>query len=103
MEDEINEFMQYMEEDGIIEWVGMDDNGERTFVFNFHRMAEVFPELYQAMMDEMNEELMKLYKLGFIEVEYNENLVPAFKITDDGRQYLEDNGIILPDEWDLNE
>lgn len=98
MEDEINEFMQYMEEEGILEWVGMDDYGERTFVFNFERMAEVFPELYQIMMEEMNEQVMILYKLGFVEVEYDENLVPTFRITDDGKKYLEENGIVLPED-----
>jgi hypothetical protein len=101
MEDnEIDEFIKFMEEDGIIEWVGMDGSGERTFVFNIDKLAESFPELYDAMMQELNEELVVLYKLGFVEVEYDENLNPGFKITQDGKQYLIDNGIPIPEDWE---
>jgi len=99
-DNEINDFINFMEQDGVLEWVGMDDNGERTFVFNFEKMYEVYPELYNAIMDDINEELLVLYKLGFVEVEYNENLEPFFKITDDGKQYLIDNGMPIPEEWE---
>jgi len=99
-DNEINEFLRFMEEDGVLEWVGMDDNGERTFVFNFERMHEVYPEVYNAIMDDLNEELITLYKLGFVDVEYDENLVPGFRITDEGKQYLKDNGMPIPEEWD---
>lgn len=99
-DNEINEFIKFMEEDGVIEWVGMDSSGERTFVFNFDKLHETFPELYEAMMQELNEELLSLYKLGFIEVEYDENLNPGFKITEDGKKYLIDNGIPIPEEWE---
>jgi hypothetical protein len=99
-DNEIDEFIKFMEEDGIIEWVGMDLSGERTFVFNFDKLQDTFPELYEAMMNELNEELISLYKLGFIEVEYDENLNPGFKITEDGKQYLTDNGIPIPEEWE---
>lgn len=74
----------------------MDETGERTFVFNFERMAEVFPELYLAMMEELNNELLELYTLGFVTIEYDQNLVPKFKITEDGKRYLEENGVIVP-------
>jgi hypothetical protein len=48
----------------------------------------------------LNEELLVLYKLGFVEVEYDENLNPGFKITQDGKQYLIENGIPIPEEWE---
>lgn len=96
--DEIEQFMHYLEDEGVLEWVGMSDGGDRTFVFNFEKMYFVFPELYHAMMEELNQELLNLYELGFITIEYDENLNSHFRITDDGKQYLEENGIILPEE-----
>jgi hypothetical protein len=97
--DEIEEFMNYLEEEKVLEWVGMSDDGERTFVFNFSIMAEVFPELYIAMMEELNKELLELYSMGFVSIEYDQNLVANFKITEEGKKYLEENGVVLPEEF----
>lgn len=96
--DEIEEFMRYLEDAGVLEWVGMNESGERTFVFNFEVMSHVLPELYVAMLDEMNKELLDLYSLGFISIEYDQNLTPSFKITDEGKKYLEENGVVLPED-----
>lgn len=97
-DEDIEHFMNYLEEEKVLEWVGMNEDGERTFVFNFDRMQYIFPELYDAMMEEMNAELMNLYALGFVTIEYDTNLVPKFKITEEGKNYLIENGIILPEE-----
>jgi len=101
--DEIEQFMVYLEEEGVLEWVGMTSDGERTFVFNFEKMHDIFPELYLAITEELNNELMHLYELGFVTIEYDTELVPKFKITDSGKQYLIDNGVPIPEEWDINE
>lgn len=98
-DEDIEHFMNYLEEERVLEWVGMNEDGERTFVFNFDRMQYIFPELYEAMMEEMNAELMNLYGLGFVTIEYDTNLVPKFKITEEGKNYLIENGIILPEEF----
>lgn len=96
-DEEVEHFMIYLEEEKVLIWVGMNEDGERTFVFDFERMRQIFPELYDAMMEEMNAELMNLYALGFITIEYDTNLTPKFKITDEGKKYLEDNGVIIPE------
>lgn len=101
MEDEeLFEFFTYLEDQGVLEWVGMNEIGERTFVFNFDRMHDIMPQLYYAMIDELNQELLHLYELGLVEIEYNENLEAHFKITDAGKQYLLENGIPIPEEFD---
>lgn len=99
-DDEVHEFINYMEDCGVLEWVGMDENGERTFIFNFEKMYYTMPDLYYAIMDELNNELLQLYKYGFVDIEYNENLEPRFKITEEGKQYLIDNGIPAPEEFE---
>lgn len=99
-EEELNDFFIYLEEEGILEWVGMDENGERTFVFNFIKMLEILPALYYAMLEDLNQELLHLYELGYVEIQYNENLEAMFRITDTGKKYLEDNGIPFPEEFE---
>lgn len=96
--DEIEQFMHYLEDEGVLEWVGMSTDGERTFVFNFEKMYGIFPELYDAMMEELNNELLHLYELGMITIEYSTDLTPKFKITEQGRDYLEQSGIPIPEE-----
>lgn len=98
--DEIEQFMHYLEDEGVLEWVGMSTDGDRTFVFNFDKMAEIFPELYDAMMQELDDELMNLYQLGFVTIEYDTDLIPQFRITDAGKKYLEDNGMPIPEDFD---
>ena len=39
--DEIDSFMNYLEDEGILEWVGMSTDGDRMFVFNFGKMANI--------------------------------------------------------------
>lgn len=92
--------MNYLEDEGVLEWVGMSDDGERTFVFNFEKMYFVFPELYHAMMEELNKELLNLYDLGLVTIEYDTNLQAKFRITDAGKKYLEENGVPIPEDWE---
>jgi hypothetical protein len=96
--DEIEQFMDYLEDEGVLEWVGMTLDGERTFVFNFEKMYDIFPELYDALVDELNNELLHLYELGMITIEYNTDLSPKFRITEQGKKYLEENGIPIPED-----
>lgn len=98
--DEIEQFMHYLEDEGVLEWVGMSTEGERTFVFNFEKMSDIFPELYSAMMEELDNELLHLYELGFVTIEYNTDLTPQFRITDAGKKYLEENGMPVPEDFD---
>lgn len=98
-DDEVMAWLAFLEEEGILEWVGMQEDGERTFVFRFDIMRIKLPELFEAMMQEMDQELMNLYSMGFVDIEYDENLNAGFKISDAGRQYLRDAGIPIPEEF----
>ena len=96
--DEVELFMAYLEDEGVLEWVGMNTDGERTFVFNFEKMYDIFPELYDAIVDELNNELLHLYELGMITIEYNTDLIPKFRITEQGKAYLKENGMPIPED-----
>lgn len=98
-EDEVMEFLRHLENEGILEWVGMDGQ-ERTFIFRFDIMQVKMPELYLHLVQELDDELMNLYRLGLIDLEYDENLNAGFRINENGRKYLEDCGIPIPEEWE---
>lgn len=98
-EEEIMAWLQYLEEEGILEWVGMQEDGERTFIFRFDIMKDKLPELYEAMMDELDQELLYLYQMGLVDIDYDENLNANFKINEAGREYLKNNGIPIPEEF----
>ena len=102
-DDEIAAYLQYLEDEGILEWVGMDTSGERTFVFRFDIMMIKMPELFDALMSELNDELMNLYRMGLVEVEYDEKLNARFSITEDGKKYLELLGMPMPEDWNSDE
>lgn len=98
-EEEVSEFLKYLQDTGVLEWVGMDLNtSEPMFKFNFDIMREIMPEFYNALMEEINIELLELYKIGFVEIEYDEQLQPKFKLTEAGKQYVIENGIPFPEE-----
>lgn len=87
-----------LEECGGLEWIVMDGEGERLFRFHLDIVKEVMPELYEVMMEDINDELMHLYSEGLVELEYTENLEPLFKISEKGRKYLMANGYDLGDD-----
>jgi hypothetical protein len=98
-EEELDAFLNYLEDEGILEWVGMTDNNERTFIFRFDIMKIKMPELYNAMMQELDDELLNLYRLGYVDIEYDENLNAGFRINEKGKQYLNSMGINKYEEF----
>lgn len=99
-DEEVIAWLQFLEDEGILEWVGMNEDGDRTFVFRFDIMSVKLPELYEVMMEDINQELLHLYELGMVEIEYDENLNVGFKITKEGREYLNNLGVPIPEEFD---
>jgi hypothetical protein len=69
-------------------WDGMDDSGERIFKFNMPLLQEVMPELYDQIMEDIDEVMLDLYERELVEVEYNEELEARFKISEEGRKEL---------------
>lgn len=92
---QLDEMISDLEDQGIFEWVGMDETGDRVLAPNMEKMKELFPEMYDMMMEDMSESLQHLYSLGLVEIEYTEELEPVFRISDDGREYLRTQGFEL--------
>lgn len=89
MEDRDKEIIAYLEEQGALIWDGMDKNGEAVFRFNLEILRKVMPPLYDQIMSEIDEDLMDLYKAGMVEMEYDEDLNARFRLSDKGRNLME--------------
>jgi hypothetical protein len=86
-EDE-NAFVDYLIEIGILEEEGFDEDGEVTYVYNFEKMKDLMPELYDEIMNGLNENLMILFEQDLIKVEYDEELRAHISPTDEGMEYF---------------
>lgn len=84
-----DEMIGWLEEEGAIVWDGVADNGEAVFRFDLDKLKVVMPELYTEIMADIDNDLMELYKDGFVELEYDENLNALFKATDKARKLFD--------------
>lgn len=81
-------FVDYLIEIGILEEEGFDEDGEVTYVYNFEKMKDLMPDLYNEIMDGLNENLMILFEHDLIKVEYDEELRAHISPTDEGMEYF---------------
>ena len=81
-------FVDYLIEIGILEEDGVDEESEITYVYNFEKMKDLMPELYEEIMNNLNEGLMVLFEQDLIQVEYDEQLKAHISPTDSGLEYF---------------
>jgi hypothetical protein len=62
---------------------GVDENGKDLYFMNLPVMKEVCPPLYDLWMRDLDDGLLELFKLGLLEVNYDENLKPRFSVKSD--------------------
>lgn len=90
--DDEDAFVDSLIEIGILEEDGFDEFGEVTYVYNFALMKALMPEMYEEIMQGVNDGLMSLYEKGFVKVDYDENLTAHFSATEEGMEYFKDLG-----------
>ena len=88
-EEDLHDFMNHLMESGALILHGMTDSGEVTYKFDFDILKEVSPEFYEIMMEDINESVLDLYKDGYLDMEYDENLNAKFKLNEKGEANLE--------------
>ena len=91
-EDETDDFVERMIEAGILVEDGFDEDGELTYTYNFELMKVLLPEMYDEIMTGINDNLMGLYEMGFVKVEYNEDLKAVFSATEEGFIFFKNQG-----------
>lgn len=87
---EIEDMIGMLVEAGAMKVHGMLENGEITYVMVPDVLKDVLPDLYDVLMDEINAALVELLDAGYINVEYDENLVPRFFPTEEGNNLIKD-------------
>lgn len=90
-EEDDDAFVEHLIAEGILVEDGFTDDGEITYSYNFELMKVMMPELYEEIMSGITNNLMHLYELGFVEVDYDENLQAHFRATEDGKEFF--NGL----------
>lgn len=88
-EEEFEEIFRYLETCGAIKDVEYSADGEPTYRFDLEILKVAMPEMYEIIVKEIDQELMELYKLGLVDIEYDEDLNALFKISEKGRKYVE--------------
>jgi hypothetical protein len=93
-DDEIasEQVLGYLMNIGAAEWDGIDEDGERVFKFNMQILKDVLPDLYDTIMEDMDNTMMELYQKGLAELEYDEELNAHFKISEEGKAVLKSLG-----------
>lgn len=83
---EEQELFNYYIEIGAISVMGIDDDGE--FIYQITEKAkDIAPELWEAHLNYVDDAMMELYKKDLVEIEYDENLEPTFRL---GRKGLDE-------------
>jgi len=84
-DEEIDQVIGELVAAGALEIDGMYHD-ELTYRVNLNVMEEVFPEFFKIHMEEVDETILSLYEKGLVDVEYDENLVARFSLTEKGEQ-----------------
>ena len=63
---------------------------EFTYRFDMKILKEKYPDIYDIVMEDVDETMLQLLNCGYISVEYNESLDATFSLTDKGLQAAEE-------------
>jgi hypothetical protein len=92
-EDNYLDRLRYYQEIGVITLEGMDENGEP--IYAIHESAEeLAPELWESHINHIDNALTKLFEEGLLEIEYDEDLEPMFRISKGGYERAKEYGLI---------
>lgn len=88
------EKIQYYIEIGAIKLAGYNEEDEAIFELNEAVTKELAPELWQAHMEYVDNNLIELYEDGLMEIEYDENLEATMSFTKEGYHIAKQKGVI---------
>ena len=100
-EEEALEKIQYYIEIGAIRLAGYNDEGEAVFELNETVTKNLAPELWEAHMEYVDDNLLNLFESGLMEVEYDENLEATISLSQEGYEIAKQKGLIPVDIPDI--
>lgn len=97
MDEEFEDKLDYYLSIGVVELVGVDEDGE--IIYEITEKAELeAPELWEAHKDYVDQALLDLYERGLISVEYNEDLEAMISMTPEGYEAVKELGLLNEEE-----
>jgi hypothetical protein len=88
--------------DGAMEIAGIDsNNGEFLYVFT-PKLKEVMPELYHEHVNHVNGELMRLWEMGFINIDFMSDS-PIVTLAEKALDKAELDKLSKQDLWSIQE
>lgn len=96
-DEDVEKIIGQLEDAGVMDWTGFDEIGDRMYTIDMEKLSVEFPELYEMMLADINDDLMHLYQVGLLNITYNEDLEPLFEISEEGRKFMEENGFGISD------
>ena len=98
-EEALEQIQRYIEM-GAIRLAGYNEDGEAVFELNEAVTKEIAPELWEAHMEYVDENLLDLFESGLMDVEYDENLEATMHFTQEGYSIAKEKGIIPIEDID---
>jgi hypothetical protein len=83
-----NYFEELIELGAVIDTGALDLQGNPIYKFDLKVLQEVRPDMYEVMIDELDKDLIELYRKGLIDIDYDDNLQATFQINEAGKHYM---------------
>ena len=100
--DETNEMLDKLILSGAVEVAGVDSStGEFLYQFT-NKLKEISPQMYNEHINHVNKEIMKLWEMGFLNVNMTEDN-PIVTITAKALDESEVSKLEKEDRWGLEE
>ena len=94
--------IDYLLLNGGLEVVGLDsDNGEFLYAFT-PKIKELMPELYEEHIGDVNKNVLKLWEMGYLEIDFMQE-DPVITIGTKSLDLQEVSKLSKDDQWHLNE
>jgi hypothetical protein len=94
--------IDYLLLNGGLEVVGLDsDNGEFLYAFT-PKIKELMPELYEEHIGDVNKNVLKLWEMGYLEIDFMQQ-DPVITLGTKAFDLGEVSKLSKDDQWHLNE
>lgn len=73
-----DEELGWLEDIGILEWSGMDSDGNRSFSINHENLMSMYPSVYEGLSKEFYRTLDLLNHMGYLKVRVVEDRIQYY-------------------------
>lgn len=81
---------------GVLQEVGISEEGESEYFIDKERLREVDLELYEEYILQLDEAVLFLFTRGLVDVDFREDMI-AVELSDKGKEWAQAAGLTYPD------